>query len=143
MAMLPFIGYHAGDYFKHWLDIGRRGGSKMPRVFHVNWFRTDEHKKFLWPGFGDNIRVLEWILARIEGNGTGVETPLGVQPKPEELNVAGLGLKDGAVAELLAVRAGDWKEELSSQRDFLQSIGSKLPPEIWQEHEALRERLGL
>lgn len=143
MAMLPFIGYHAGDYFRHWLAIGKRGGAKMPQVFHVNWFRTDASGKFLWPGFGDNMRVLEWICGRIEGNVQAQQTALGYLPRPEDLNRADLDLSPSALNELLSVVPADWQEELESQNEFFTSIGPKMPHEIWDEHRALKTRLGL
>jgi phosphoenolpyruvate carboxykinase (GTP) len=143
MAMLPFIGYHAGDYFRHWLDIAKRPSVKMPEVFHVNWFRTDEGGKFLWPGFGDNMRVLEWVLGRVAGTAKAIETPLGFQPRSEDLNLQELGLSPSALEELLTVRPQDWTDEIESQEKFLQKIGSKLPAEIWEEHRALRRRLGI
>lgn len=143
MAMLPFIGYHAGDYFAHWLEMGERPGVKMPKVFHVNWFRTNPDGKFLWPGFGDNMRVLEWILGRVSGKAGATETALGFQPRTEDLNVQGLSIDKDVLAELLAVRSEDWKDEIESQEAFFKKIGNKLPKEILAEHRALRERLGL
>lgn len=141
MAMLPFIGYHAGDYFQHWLAMGRKGGAKMPKVFHVNWFRTGSDGKFLWPGFGDNMRVLEWIVGRVENSAGAVETPLGFQPRPQDLNLDGLTMSKGGLEELLSVHKEDWVDELVSQNDFLASIGDKLPPEIWHEYKELKARL--
>lgn len=143
MAMLPFIGYHAADYFRHWLDMGARAGAKMPSVFHVNWFRTDDNGKFLWPGFGDNMRVLEWVLGRVSGKTGAVESALGFQPRPEDLNLAGLNVDAAGLSELLAVKTADWQEEIESQEKFFNKIGPKLPKEIWDEHRALKQRLGL
>lgn len=140
MAMLPFIGYHAGDYFKHWLDMGQKS-KKMPKVFHVNWFRLSRDGKFLWPGFGDNIRVIEWMINRIEGTAGYCETPLGMQPKASDLNLQGLDISNEDIEALLAVNPAEWKEELASQEKFLKKIGSKLPAEIWSEHEGLKARL--
>jgi phosphoenolpyruvate carboxykinase (GTP) len=136
MAMLPFIGYHAGDYFQHWLSIGKTAGAKLPSIFHVNWFRTDEGGKFLWPGFGDNMRVLEWVLGRVKGSAGAIETPLGFQPRPEDLNLEGANIG-------LAVKNEDWRDEIESQEAFLKKIGDKMPREIWDEHKALKKRLGL
>ncbi|MCI5065119.1 phosphoenolpyruvate carboxykinase (GTP) [bacterium] len=141
MAMRPFIGYHAGDYFQHWLDMGERGGEKMPCVYHVNWFRKGSDGSFLWPGFGENIRVLEWIIQRVEGAGAGRETPLGIQPPPEALNLDGLHLSSETVEELLSFSRADWDQELDSQKTFFEEIGEKLPKEIAAEHEALRSRI--
>ncbi len=143
MAMLPFIGYHAGDYFAHWLSMENRPGSKLPKVFHVNWFRTDQNGKFLWPGFGDNLRVLEWILGRVSGKAGAAETALGFQPRSTDLNLVGLNISDDDVAELLSVHTEDWQEEIESQETFFNKIGPKLPETIWTEHRALRKRLGL
>ncbi len=143
MAMRPFIGYHAGDYFKHWLTIGKQAGVTLPEIFHVNWFRQDKNEEYLWPGFGENMRVLEWIIRRVEKKIGGEETPLGIQPQGDDLNVDGLHLTASQLSELMKVESEDWREELESQKEFLDSIGSKLPREIWQEHQALKERLGL
>ncbi|MDZ4785558.1 MAG: phosphoenolpyruvate carboxykinase (GTP) [bacterium] len=141
MAMRPFIGYHAGDYFRHWLNIAKRPGAKMPKIFHVNWFRSDENGKFIWPGFGENMRVLDWILGRVEGSARAVETPIGYLPKAEYLNMTDLEMKPDILSDLLSISKSDWIEELDSQEPFLASIGEKLPKEIWAEHEALRERI--
>lgn len=141
MAMLPFIGYHAADYFRHWLAMGMRGGSKMPRLFHVNWFRTNDQGEFLWPGFGDNMRVLEWIHRRAGGSVDAIDTPLGRQPRPEDLNLSGLSISPAALKELLSVKREEWLDDLDSQYQFLSSMGPKLPAEIWAEHEYLKKRL--
>ncbi len=143
MAMRPFIGYHAGDYFQHWLDMGAKGGKNMPKVFHVNWFRTDENGNFIWPGFGENMRVLEWVLGRVKGDAHAEETPLGFQPTAQDLNTDGLGISEETVAKLLQISTDDWKEEIDSQKDFLKGIGDKLPQQMWDEHERLKTRLGL
>lgn len=143
MAMRPFIGYHAGDYLRHWLELGRRGAEKMPQIFHVNWFRTNQLGKFLWPGFGENIRVLEWILRRIYGETSAVETALGHQPTKADLNLEGLSLETGALDELLTVDPEHWREELKSQEQLFKKIGHKMPAELWDEHRQLRIRLGL
>lgn len=143
MAMHPFIGYHAGDYFRHWLSIGKRAGANLPKVFHVNWFRQNDQGEFLWPGFGDNLRVLEWITERIDGNADAVKTPLGFQPAPQQINNEGLGLDLDAIRQTLAIHPDDWRDELTSQAEFFDSIGPKLPTELRDEHEALRKRLGL
>lgn len=143
MAMRPFIGYHAGDYFQHWLDMGKKGGNKMPKIFHVNWFRRGSDGKFLWPGFGENMRVLEWVLGRIDGRAQAEETPLGYQPRASDLRCDGLRLSPKSFDQLLRVDSSEWSEELESQTSFLASIGEKLPEEMWSEHEALKRRLGL
>jgi phosphoenolpyruvate carboxykinase (GTP) len=139
--MRPFIGYHAADYFRHWLSIGKRSGAKLPKIFHVNWFRQDDNGKFLWPGFGDNMRVLEWILGRVAGTSTAVESALGLMPKAKDINISGLSLTEAQLESLLSVNRQEWMRELGSQEDFLNSIGTKLPKEILAEHESLRERL--
>ena len=143
MAMKPFIGYHAGDYFRHWISMGAKSGAKMPQVFHVNWFKKDDSGKFLWPGFGENMRVLEWILGRVSENSEAVETPLGYQPGLHDLNLDGLDISAQAIEKLLTVNPDDWKEDLESQRAFFKEIGDKLPSEIQAEHDRLRSRLGL
>lgn len=141
MAMLPFIGYHAGDYFSHWLDIGKRKGAQLPKIFHVNWFRTGEEGEFLWPGYGDNMRVLEWILKRVDGQIDAVESPIGFMPKPSDINVAGLDLKPGTIQELLTVRPTEWGPEIESQKAFFAKIGTKMPSAILSQHEELVGRL--
>ncbi|RMG42204.1 MAG: phosphoenolpyruvate carboxykinase (GTP) [Candidatus Dadabacteria bacterium] len=143
MAMRPFIGYHAGDYFRHWLEMGRKGGDKMPAVFHVNWFRTDANGNFMWPGYGDNIRVLEWIIGRVEGKLDASECALGYQPRPEDINIDGLEIDRETIASLLEVRAEDWHTDLESQQEFFNEVGEKLPAEIKEEYQALKNRLGI
>lgn len=142
MAMLPFIGYHAGDYFAHWLDIGKKSGAKLPKVFHVNWFRTNDQGEFLWPGFGDNLRVLEWILKRVDGAVGANDTAIGLLPRAEDMNFSGLQITKETIHDLLEVRPSDWRFEVDSQRGFFEMIGSKLPAEIWAQHEELKSRLG-
>ena len=143
MAMHPFIGYHVGDYFSHWLAIGKRAGAVLPRIFHVNWFRQGEKGEFLWPGFGDNLRVLEWITQRVDGTADAVKTPLGFQPAPQQINNEGLSLNLDAIRQTLAINPDDWRDELTSQIEFFDLIGSKLPRELRDENDALRKRLGL
>jgi len=140
MAMLPFCGYHMADYFAHWLAMGKRIPDP-PKIFHVNWFRSDERGRFLWPGYGENARVLEWILERCRGEGKALNTPIGFVPTLDGLDLEGLDLSRPALEELLAVRQEDWKTELAEQKVFLKSLGPKLPIEmIWQQ-EALEWRL--
>ncbi len=143
MAMLPFIGYHAGDYARHWLSFGKQANLKLPQIFHVNWFRLNEHGKFLWPGFGDNLRVLEWILNRVDEKVAATESPLGWLPKTGDLNLEGLNIETKQYAELFKIDSQDWVEDLKSQREFFDKIGSKLPAEINSEAAALQKRLGL
>ena len=126
MAMLPFCGYNMGDYFGHWLDMGRRI-PHPPKVFHVNWFRKGANGKFLWPGFGENVRVLKWILERVEGRGEAAETPIGFVPTPDALTLDGLDISPAAVAELLRVDVGDWLRECEETKTFLAQFGDRLP----------------
>lgn len=142
MAMLPFIGYHAGDYFKHWLDIGKRAGAKLPKIYHVNWFRTDSSGAFIWPGFGDNMRVLEWILGRVDGKLPARETALGYMPNVADLNCQNLNVSPEALEDLIGFDPQDWRSEIQSQKQFFEKIGDPMPRELWEEHEALARRLG-
>lgn len=141
MAMKPFIGYHVGDYFQHWLDIGKTKGAKLPKIFHVNWFRTNAQGKFIWPGFGDNMRVLEWILGRVDGTTDSQATAIGLQPRAEDLNIEGADITRETLAELLEVNKEGWVDELTSQEAFLSSVGDKLPKELVGQYEKLKERL--
>ncbi len=143
MAMLPFCGYNMGDYWQHWLDMGKDLGDKAPKIFNVNWFRTDDEGHFIWPGFGDNMRVLMWILARCEGKADAVETPIGYEPKPEDINIE--GLKDitlDTIKGLLDVDVDLWKADTVSIEEFYAKFGSKLPAEMKHQLEALKARLG-
>ncbi|MBW3541782.1 MAG: phosphoenolpyruvate carboxykinase (GTP), partial [Planctomycetes bacterium] len=141
MAMLPFCGYHMADYWQHWLDMGRRGGAKMPAVFHVNWFRKDGSGRYLWPGFGENIRVLQWIAARSRGEGTAVETPVGWLPAPDAVETRGLDICPAVLRELLKVDPEEWRAEHAERTVYFQQFGDKLPAGIREEHEALDRRL--
>ncbi len=140
MAMLPFIGYNAGDYFAHWLAMGQRIPNP-PQIFHVNWFRTDANGKFLWPGFGENLRVLRWILERCQGRGEAVQTPIGHVPTPEAIDTRGLDVSADGLRELLAVQPDEWRAELQSQEEYFRRFGDKLPEALRQEHAALGQRL--
>lgn len=143
MAMLPFCGYNMGDYWQHWLDMGAKLGDKAPKIFNVNWFRTDDEGHFIWPGFGDNMRVLMWILARCEDKVDAVKTPIGYEPKPEDINIE--GLKDvtiDTIKGLLAVDTDLWKADVASIEEFYAKFGSKLPAEMKHQLEALKARLG-
>jgi len=140
MAMLPFCGYNMADYFRHWLEMGRRI-PHAPRVFHVNWFRKDADGKFLWPGFGENVRVLKWMLERIEGNGEATETPIGFVPTADALTLDGLDISHATMEALLKVDANDWVPELENTKKFFEKFGKTLPEELWQEHERLAQRL--
>jgi phosphoenolpyruvate carboxykinase (GTP) len=140
MAMLPFCGYNMGDYFRHWLQMGQ-SIPHPPKIFHVNWFRTDAQGKFLWPGFGQNVRVLRWILERVRDGGKAVETPIGWIPTPDGIEREGLDLPTSTLEELLRIDRADWENEIASQRKFFEQFGSRLPREIQEEHEALAQRL--
>ncbi|MGI5896704.1 MAG: phosphoenolpyruvate carboxykinase (GTP) [Oscillospiraceae bacterium] len=141
MAMLPFCGYHMGDYFQHWLDMGEKLGDKAPKIFNVNWFRLDDEGHFIWPGFGDNMRVLMWILDRCEGKVDAVETPIGYEPKPEDINLEGLDIDVDVVKGLLDVDKDLWKEEAKGIREFFGKFGDKLPKEMTKELDELEARL--
>jgi phosphoenolpyruvate carboxykinase (GTP) len=140
MAMLPFCGYNMGDYWQHWLDVGN-ALTRPPRVFRVNWFRTGPNGRFLWPGFGDNLRVLEWILARADGAGDAVETPIGLVPTRQAINRRGLALPDEVLATLLTVDAAEWVEAVEGQDSFLRTFGTHLPRGIYDEHVDLAHRI--
>ena len=143
MAMLPFCGYHMGDYWAHWLEMGKILGDKAPKIFNVNWFRTDDNGDFIWPGYGDNMRVLDWIIDRCEGKVDAVETPIGYEPKPEDINVEGLdGITTETIADLLTVDKDLWREEAKGIEEFYKKFGDKLPSEMADELKALEKRLG-
>lgn len=141
MAMLPFCGYHMADYWRHWLEIGARGGDKMPRIFHVNWFRKDAAGAFFWPGFGESIRVLKWISERCHGEGAAVESPIGWIPARDSLDVGDLELHQAALDALLRVDREEWRTEVAARDTWLRSFGEKLPAELLAENDALRARL--
>jgi phosphoenolpyruvate carboxykinase (GTP) len=140
MAMLPFCGYNMADYFRHWLDMGPKL-KHPPRIFNVNWFRKDANGKFLWPGYGENVRVLKWMLDRIEGRAAATETPIGFVPTPDSLTLDDLDISRNALDELLLVDPNDWSDELDATAKFFEKFGSRLPKEIRTEHDALSERL--
>jgi phosphoenolpyruvate carboxykinase (GTP) len=143
MAMLPFCGYHMGNYFGHWLRIGRREGAKLPRVFCVNWFRKDQHGKFLWPGFGENSRVLAWVFGRCEGTAEASETAIGLVPAIGEggIDTTDLDLDEAAMRELLDVDLDGWRTQLPQVQAHLARFGTKLPPELHAQLEQLERRL--
>jgi phosphoenolpyruvate carboxykinase (GTP) len=141
-AMLPFCGYNMGDYFRHWLTMGAKADAdKLPRVYYVNWFRKDADGKFVWPGFGDNSRVLKWVVERLEGKADAVETPIGRVPTKDSLDVSGLDITDEQLDLLLTVDREVWKEEASLIAPDYEKFGDHLPQELWDEHRALLERL--
>jgi len=140
MAMLPFCGYNMGDYFAHWLEVGK-ALKHAPKIFRVNWFRTNDQGKFIWPGFGDNIRVLQWVLERCEGRGKALDTAIGFTPTVDAINREGLTLSDNVMRGLLKVDAAEWVEAIAGQDDFLKSYGRRMPKAMWDEHEALARRI--
>ena len=140
MAMLPFCGYNMADYFAHWMRVGAKS-DKAPRIFHVNWFRQDADGKFLWPGFGDNMRVLKWIVDRCDGKVQGTKTPIGYVPAAGELDIAELNIKPEVIEELLDVDPEAWQQELAGQKEWLEKFGSKMPKEMWEQFKGLEQRL--
>ncbi|MFN0280593.1 MAG: phosphoenolpyruvate carboxykinase (GTP) [Kineosporiaceae bacterium] len=144
MAMLPFIGYHAGDYFQHWLDIGKGAdAAKLPRVFFVNWFRRGDDGRFLWPGFGENSRVLTWVIGRLEGTKDAVETPIGCVPTPRSLDTEGLDIDPVDLEKVLSVDPDEWRREVTLIEEWFATIGDKTPTSLVNELDALKVRLGL
>lgn len=140
MAMLPFCGYHMGDYFQHWIDMGKKI-KVQPKIFNVNWFRTDSEGHFIWPGFGDNMRVLDWILKRCEETVDADETAIGYVPKPEDINLEGCGVDEETLKGLLNVDTETWKKEAEGIKEFYKKFGDKLPKELSDELAALESRL--
>jgi phosphoenolpyruvate carboxykinase (GTP) len=140
MAMLPFAGYNLGTYFRHWLDMGNML-SRPPKIYSVNWFRVDERGRFIWPGFGDNIRVLKWIIDRVKGNVGARETPVGLVPFLDDLNCTGLILPREKMATLFEVNMKEWGEEIENTRAFLKRYGSRMPREMWDEFTRLERRV--
>jgi phosphoenolpyruvate carboxykinase (GTP) len=142
MAMLPFCGYHMGDYFGHWLRIGRREGARLPKLFMVNWFRKGEGGSYLWPGFGENSRVLAWIFRRCDDEADAVETPIGLVPAPGAIDTSGLDLSDEDMAKLLDVDPDEWRTQLPKIHQHFAQFGDRLPNELRLQLEALEKRLG-
>ncbi len=140
MAMLPFCGYHMGDYFQHWIDMGKKI-KVQPKIFNVNWFRTDSEGHFIWPGFGDNMRVLDWILKRCEETVDADETAIGYVPKPEDINLEGCGVDEETLKGLLNVDTETWKKEAEGIKEFYKKFGDRLPKELDEELSALESRL--
>ncbi len=141
-AMLPFCGYNMAEYFQHWLDIGKTEGAQLPRIFYVNWFRKDDDGKFIWPGFGENSRVLEWVFRRCEGKAGAVETPIGLIPADGALDLEGLDLSDEALQALLVVDEAAVKAELPQIEEHLAKFGDDLPQELRAQLDALKQKLG-
>jgi phosphoenolpyruvate carboxykinase (GTP) len=140
MAMKPFCGYNFADYWRHWLSTGRKL-KKPPRIFHVNWFRRDAAGHYLWPGYGENLRVLAWILERCDGHAGAEDTAIGNLPRPEDLHLEGLDLKPEALAELLAVHPESWRREMADFRNYLTEYGGRLPAEMLAEVARVESRL--
>jgi phosphoenolpyruvate carboxykinase (GTP) len=143
MAMLPFCGYNMGDYWAHWLDIGKRAANP-PAIFQVNWFRTDENGRYIWPGFGENLRVLRWVRNQINsrnGSADRRETPVGLVPTPEAIGTRDLGLSSVDAESLFSIDRDDWLREAEDQDVFLQKFGKHLPQAIGDQHKALQNRL--
>jgi phosphoenolpyruvate carboxykinase (GTP) len=141
MAMLPFCGYNMGDYFKHWLSFGQRL-LHPPKIFAVNWFKTNEDGKFIWPGFGDNIRVLKWIIDRVNNCANANETPIGFIPPFEDLELNGTGVTKSGYDTLFAFSDQEWKEEMKDVEKFLAQFDSRMPKEMWTEYNTLLKKLG-
>ena len=140
MAMLPFCGYNMGDYFRHWLEMGKKM-SNPPKIFHVNWFRTNEEGEFIWPGFGENFRAIEWMLKRCESNSEANEAPIGYLPKPEDINVEGLDLPVESLKSLLTIDSESWLEDVNNITEFYEKIGNTMPEELYEELKILTENL--
>ena len=141
MAMRPFVGYDMGDYFAHWLEMGKRI-PHAPKIFHVNWFRTDDEGHFIWPGFGDNMRVVMWILARCAGEVDAVETPIGYVPKPEDINIEGLdGVTVDTIKNLLTIDKNSWLEDVENIKAFYKQVGDRVPQEMYDELATLEANL--
>jgi phosphoenolpyruvate carboxykinase (GTP) len=142
MAMLPFLGYNVGDYFAHWIHVGKGAdAAKLPKIFYVNWFRRDAARAFLWPGFGENVRVLKWAIERIEGRAAARDTPIGRVPTPESLDVSGLGISPDAVAAALNVDLDEWRAEIPAIEEWFSKVGERLPSSMHDELSALKLRL--
>jgi phosphoenolpyruvate carboxykinase (GTP) len=141
MAMLPFCGYNMGDYFAHYLKIGRREGAKLPRIYYVNWFRTGDNGKFLWPGYGENSRVLKWVFERCEGKAHAIETAIGLVPDPADLDTKGLDLRSEDLCKLLSVDAEGWLKEIPLIREHFAKFGNHLPEGLNREVDELEQRL--
>jgi len=142
-AMLPFCGYNMGDYFGHWVSLGKsHDPAKLPRIYYVNWFRKDADGRFVWPGFGENSRVLKWIVERLNGVADGVRTPIGILPSAADLDTEGLDLSARDLDLLLSVDPEAWREEAALIPAHLETFGEHMPKELWEEYEALVDRLG-
>ena len=142
-AMLPFCGYNMGDYFAHWLKVGAQAdAAKLPKIYYVNWFRKNAEGKFVWPGYGENSRVLKWIVERLEGTAEGVETPIGVLPKVDGFDLGDLKLSEEDLALLFTVDPDIWRQEAALVPAHLELFGDHTPKELWDEYRSLVARLG-
>jgi phosphoenolpyruvate carboxykinase (GTP) len=142
--MLPFIGYNAGDYFAHWIEVGKGADAvKLPKIFYVNWFRRDADGKFVWPGFGENIRVLKWAVERIEGKAAAQDTPIGRVPTADSIDTDGLGMTREALDGALTVSVDEWRAEIPLIAEWFDKIGPSLPSSMRDEFESLKLRLGV
>ena len=142
MAMLPFCGYHMGDYFRHWLEMGKKLGDKAPKIFNVNWFRTDDEGNFVWPGFGDNMRVLNWIIDRCEGKADASETAIGYVPKPEDIDLTDLDMDMATLKDILTVDHDVWAKEAAEIEEHYKKFGDHLPAELRAQLDTLKKNLG-
>jgi phosphoenolpyruvate carboxykinase (GTP) len=141
MAMLPFCGYNMADYWGHWLKMGRTKGAKLPKIFYVNWFRKNEAGKFVWPGFGENSRILKWVFDRCEGTADAIETPIGNLPTLDAIDFSGLNLSEKDKALLLRVDVDGWLQEIPMIKEYYDSFGNHLPQELREEIKQLEQRL--
>ena len=140
MAMKPFCGYNFADYFSHWLSFDKEG-AKLPKIFHVNWFRKGADGKFLWPGYGENLRVLEWIIGRCDGSRSAVETPVGLVPATTHINLDGLALSDAAIDSLFEIDIEGWSKEMAATGEYLDSFGARMPKALKAEQQRIAAAL--
>ena len=140
MAMKPFCGYNFADYWSHWLSFAEKS-ERLPKIFHVNWFRKDEHGKFMWPGFGDNMRVLKWIIDRCDGKVDAIETPIGAVPNAKDIDAGGLELDDQTLEQLLAIDTNVWSHEVDEIEDFIKSFGDRVPPKLLEQVDRVKDAL--
>jgi len=140
MAMKPFCGYNFGDYWSHWLSFERRA-ARLPRVFHVNWFRQDRAGNYLWPGYSENLRVLDWIIRRCEGQVSALDTPIGLLPRAGDIDINGLEVDGAALDALLSINSPAWQDELEAVDQYLKTFGDRVPKRLSEELEGIRQRL--
>jgi phosphoenolpyruvate carboxykinase (GTP) len=141
MAMRPFCGYNMADYWTHWLSFGKKS-DKLPKIFHVNWFRQDRNGKFMWPGFGQNLRVLKWVIEQCEGTGKNVNTAIGTMPAPVAIDTSGLNLGPDTMKELTEVNVEQWKKEMGAVTEFFETFGDRVPQELYAEQKKIIADLG-